>query len=525
VREIGSRSLDDRDRVAADRSVGRSGRAAGGSSIGGPPSLATRPFELAVAEEQRLAARLKVAVERARHSGAQTLATISLALPEGVDPAAVVCASRRTDEQWFAFEQPDRGRAALAGLGEVVRLEATGRERFASVAERWRGLSANAVGDGAAGSGGGEGVDVLEGGGPVAVGGFAFADEGGAAPHWTGFAPASLIVPEVTLSRRERDGSSAVRLTLAALVSPDDLPEELLARLRARLAGLRERSLPMLDPSPAGRFQVASAMPPEHFEAAVARATELIAASRLEKIVLAREVQVHAPRAYDPAAVFGVLREEFPSCFVFCVGRGEATLVAASPELLVRREGQRVSALALAGSTRRSADPAVDDHLGEQLLRDASYREEHAIVARRIERMLRPHAVWVAAAPEPTLARIANIQHLATPIRAQLAAPMDALALAGLMHPTPAVGGEPLDRAAPLIPALEGLDRGWYAGPVGWTDATGDGEFCVALRCALLRGSVARCYAGNGIVRESDPAAELAETEIKLAALLPLLAG
>jgi salicylate biosynthesis isochorismate synthase/menaquinone-specific isochorismate synthase len=92
-----------------------------------------------------------------------------------------------------------------------------------------------------------------------------------------------------------------------------------------------------------------------------------------------------------------------------------------------------------------------------------------------------------------------------------------------MMHPTPAVGGEPLAQAAPLIPALEGLDRGWYAGPVGWTDATGDGEFCVALRCALLRGPVARCYAGNGIVRDSEPAAELAETEIKLQALLPLL--
>jgi isochorismate synthase EntC len=121
--------------------------------------------------------------------------------------------------------------------------------------------------------------------------------------------------------------------------------------------------------------------------------------------------------------------------------------------------------------------------------------------------------------------RIANIQHLATPIRAQLAAPMEALELAGLMHPTPAVGGEPLSQAAPLIPALEGLDRGWYSGPVGWTDAAGDGEFCVALRCALLRGGVARCFAGNGIVRDSDPASELAETEIKLQALLPLLAG
>jgi salicylate biosynthesis isochorismate synthase/menaquinone-specific isochorismate synthase len=309
------------------------------------------------------------------------------------------------------------------------------------------------------------------------------------------------------------------------MACPDDLGEELLARLERRLGELRGHSLPLLDPVPAGRYQVASAMPPEHYEAAVASAVALIAREEIEKVVLAREVQVHAPRAYDPAAVFGVLREAFPSCFVFCVGRGDATLVAASPELLVRREGHRVSTLALAGSTRRSADPAVDDHLGEQLLRDASYREEHAIVARRIERTLRPHAVWVAAASEPELVRIANIQHLATPIRAQLAIPIEALELAGLMHPTPAVGGEPAEVALGLIPALEGLDRGWYAGPVGWTDGAGDGEFCVALRCALLRGTVARCYAGNGIVRESDPSSELAETEVKLQALLPLLAG
>jgi menaquinone-specific isochorismate synthase len=303
------------------------------------------------------------------------------------------------------------------------------------------------------------------------------------------------------------------------------MPEDLMARLQRRLGELEMRALPLLDPAPAGRFLLASVMPPEHYEAAVARAVELIGAGEMEKIVLAREVQVNAPRAYDPAAILGVLREAFGSCFVFCVGRGEATLVGASPELLVRREGHRVSTLALAGSTRRSADPAVDDHLGEQLMRDESYREEHAIVARRIERILRPHAIWVAAAPDPVLVKIANIQHLATPIRAQLAAPMEALALAGLMHPTPAVGGEPLRVVWPVIPALEGMDRGWYAGPVGWTDATGDGEFCVALRCALLRGAVARCFAGNGIVRESDPAAELAETEVKLAALLPLLAG
>lgn len=475
-----------------------------------------RPFTLVEADRERLRARLGLALQRARRSGRPTLATVTCALPEEIDPAAVACASRRHGEPWFVFEQPDRGNSALAGLGQVICLEAHGPERFSTVADRWRSLAASAVADS---------PGDLEGGGPVAVGGFAFAPDGGASPSWTGFAPASLLVPEATLAREQRDGRSRVTLTLAALVQPDDTAEDLLARLESRTAELSGPPLPLLDPAPTGRFQVSSGMPPEHYEAAVARAVEMIRAGRMQKIVLAREVQVHAPRPYDPAAVLGVLRDAFPSCFVFCVGRGDATLVAASPELLVRREGQRVSTIALAGSTRRSADPAVDAHLGERLMRDESYREEHAIVARRIERTLNQYAIWVAAAPEPALARIANIQHLATPIRAQLAAPVEAIELAGLMHPTPAVGAEPARPALGMIPALEGLDRGWYSGPVGWADAAGDGEFCVALRCALLRGNVARCYAGNGIVRDSDPVAELAETEIKLAALLPLLTG
>jgi salicylate biosynthesis isochorismate synthase/menaquinone-specific isochorismate synthase len=210
---------------------------------------------------------------------------------------------------------------------------------------------------------------------------------------------------------------------------------------------------------------------------------------------------------------------------VLAVGRGEATFVAASPELLIRREGLRASALALAGSMRRSADPAVDDHLGEQLLRSEKDRHEHEIVVRRIRATLERAAVWVAAAEEPVLARMANIQHLATPIRAQLARPVGAIELAGMLHPTPAVGGEPAARSLPVIPALEGLDRGWYAGPVGWIDANEDGEFCVALRCALLDGPRARCYAGVGVVGDSDPREELAETEVKLAALLPVLAA
>jgi salicylate biosynthesis isochorismate synthase/menaquinone-specific isochorismate synthase len=474
------------------------------------------PFTLADADRERLLARLRRAVAAARRAGAPRLAGATLTLPDDVDPASVALSSRRAGEPWFVLEQPDRGRAALAGLGAAATLQATGSQRFERVAERWRELAAGALGD--------DGEDAADGG-PLAMGGFAFAPDGGRAPHWEGFAPASLMVPEVALARELRDGRARVRLVLAALACPDDVPEDLLARLRQRVQELQAAPLPLLDPAPTGRFRVVSAMPPEHYEQAVAAATRAIAEGHLEKVVLAREVQVHAPTAHDPAAVFAVLRDEFPSCFTFCVGRGEAALIGASPELLIRREGQRVGTLALAGSTRRSADPAVDDHLGEQLLRDPSYREEHAIVARRIQRTLRPHSVWVTSAPEPELVRIANIQHLATPIRAQLAAPIDALELAGLMHPTPAVGGEPLAAAEPLIPALEGLDRGWYTGPVGFTDAGGDGEFCVALRCALLKGDLARCYAGNGIVRGSDPARELEETEIKLQALLPLLSG
>ena len=230
-----------------------------------------------------------------------------------------------------------------------------------------------------------------------------------------------------------------------------------------------------------------------------------------------------APRAHDAGTVFGALREVFPSCFCFCCGSPEGAFLGASPELLIRRAGASAATVGLAGSTRRSADPAVDDHLGEKLRTSAKDRSEHEIVVRRIERALRPHSVWVEAAPEPGLVKVANIQHLGTPIHAQLAEPRSAIDLAGKLHPTPAVGGEPREVALQAIAELEELDRGWYAGPVGWMDAAEDGEFCVGLRCALLEGRTAHCYAGVGVVADSDPEAELTETEVKLQAVLPAL--
>jgi len=420
-------------------------------------------------------------------------------------------ASRVAGEDWFCFAQPDRGGMALAALGCARVCEATGLDRFERLSREWMQLAADALADP---------PEDAAGSGLVAVGGFAFAPHGGASPRWRGFAPASLRVPEISLGRR--DGRTW--MTVNRELAPDDT-EEACERVLRRLTTLHAEPLPLLDPAPTGRYEVSSPMPPAHYEEAVARAVERIRAGGLEKVVLAREVEVVAPADHDPAAILAVLREGFPSCYVYAAGRGEATFLGASPELLVRREGQRASTVALAGSTRRSADPAVDDHLAEGLLRSDKDRNENAIVARRIARSLKPVSVWVTAAAEPFVVRVANIQHLAAPIRAQLATPMDALALAGLLHPTPAVGGEPDGVAQLLIPALEGIDRGWYAGPVGWCDSLGDGEFCVALRCALLRGPNATCYAGCGVVRDSEPAAELAETEVKLQALLPVLSG
>ena len=447
-----------------------------------------------------------------RPPGRRALVSVTRAV-EPADPCAAVFGSRMAGDRWFCWEQPDRDGFALAALGSAHEAVSRGPDRFIDLV---RECSAITRGRAAV-----EPEDLPAGAGPVWTGGFAFAPDGGAAPHWSSFPPALLVLPELSLLR----SGDRTWLTLSAVAGVGADPDAMLAALERRLVGLRERELPMLDPEPAGETLIRSVSAPGGYEEAVARATERIAAGSLEKTVLAREVTVEAPRAHDPAAIFAALRELFPSCFCFCAGSAEGAFLGASPELLIRRRGAGAATVALAGSIRRSADPAVDDHLGEQLLHSAKDRSEHRIVARRIERALAPRSVWVEAEPEPGLVKVANIQHLATPVHAQLTDPLSAIELAGLLHPTPAVGGEPADAALEAIAALEDVDRGWYAGPVGWMDAAEDGELCVALRSALLRDRTAHLFAGAGIVADSEPAAELAETELKLEALLPLVAG
>jgi isochorismate synthase len=421
--------------------------------------------------------------------------------------------------EWsFAMEQPDRDRYALAGVGIACHIMGSGPDRFRSAAAQARGFLHEAELD--------DLIGLPSGAGPVFCGGFSFAHTAADNRDWNPFGSTQLILPELSILRRGDRAwltlSTAVRTQGPGPGAAD--PRMYLERLEKRLATLKPASMPLIDPHPVQPARVSGGAPPEHYEGAVARAVELIKRGELQKIVLAREVRVHAAKPFNPAAVFGALREVFPSCFTYCVGRQDRAFIGATPELLVRRDGSRAQTVALAGTTRRSADPSVDDHLGEQLLHSAKEREEQAIVIARIKQTLRPVSVWVAAAEEPVLVKVQNVQHLATPIRAQLREPVSAVELAGLLHPTPAVGGEPRERAIKLIPELEGLDRGWYASPVGWMDASEDGEFCVALRGGLLHGDTAHLFAGCGIVRDSDPAAELAETEIKLQTMLPLLA-
>ncbi len=450
---------------------------------------------------------LRAGIEEAARRGRRTLVSVTVPV-EGVDPCAAVFASRLASDRWFCWEQPDR-EFALAALGVAHEATSRGDDRFDDVARECLRLSEGAVLEEPAG--------LPAGAGPVWTGGFAFDPQGASSAPWSSFAAAALTLPELSLCRC----GDRTFLTVNTIVHPGNSGS---AAPLQRISALRNSGMPLLDPHLTARAEIRSSRPPGEFERAVERATERIGGGEMSKVVLAREVVVEAASAHDPAAVFGALREQFPSCFCFCAGTPEAAFVGASPELLVRRSGASAQTVALAGSTRRSSDPAVDDHLGEQLLRSDKDRREQRIVAERIVRTLRPHSVWVETAPEPEVVKVANIQHLATPVIAQLAEPRSAIALAGLLHPTPAVGGEPWPRAAAAIAELEHMDRGWYAGPVGWMDATEDGEFCVALRSALLRDREARLYAGVGVVAGSDPAAELAETEVKLEALLPLLA-
>jgi menaquinone-specific isochorismate synthase len=311
-----------------------------------------------------------------------------------------------------------------------------------------------------------------------------------------------LAVPKVALGRR--DGRSWL-----TLVNPPGA---------VAVPALRRRPVAAAIAPPAA---VSATLPSEaEWGDAVAEAVVALRAGELGKVVLARAIEVTADAVIDPRSVAARLAVRFPACFTFlCDG-----LVGASPELLIRRLGRHAESLVLAGTIRRGATAAEDAELERWLLDSAKDAVEHRLAAESVHDVLSAASTDVVSDPRPHLLRLANVTHLATHVEAWLPDPApSALALAALLHPSAAVGGTPREAAVEMIRRLEVQPRGRYAGPVGWVDANGDGEFAIALRCAQLSGKVARLWAGAGIVADSDPDSEIAETTAKFDAVLSAL--
>lgn len=383
----------------------------------------------------------------------------------------------------------------LAGWGETARVSIpAGEDRF-TAGEKWlRELF--------------DGADVSDearvpGSGPVAFGSFTFdpASDGSV-----------LVVPRYVAGR----GSGTAWLTTISDAREAATGQAAAWALDGRSpgAGVRDGRATAPPPAVGLRWHDGSLTAPQ-WQHAVAAAVARIKAGDLQKVVLARDLFATAATDIDARALLARLAARYPDCYTFsCAG-----LVGATPELYIRRAEARVSSLVLAGTRPRGGSPAEDRAIGAALLGSAKDVGEHEYAVADVRAALAPRCDRLDIDPVPFLLPLANVQHLATSVRGRLAAGPpgapggypSALALAAALHPTAAVCGTPAAAALDLIRELEGMDRGRYAGPVGWMDARGNGEWGIALRCAELEGPRARLFAGSGIVADSNPEAELAE--------------
>ncbi len=367
-----------------------------------------------------------------------------------------------------------RGSDGLVGWGEVARVSVAGPDRFAEADAWWRSFTAR--------------LDVHDevgapGSGPVAFASFTFADR----------SPGSvLVVPRVLVGRR--DGVAWV-----TEFSHGDGPSAV-------------RSVSPVRPSGTLRF-ADGRLPVARYRLAVAEAVRRMRAGELDKAALAHDLLAIGDAPLDPRFLLGGLARRYPTCWSYSVDG----LVGATPELLVRRADGAVSSRVLAGTIW----PGECDDLPGQLLGSVKDRHEHALAVDSLTDALRPLCTTLDVPVTPSVITLRNVSHLASDVHGTLHphAPASLLQLAAAVHPTAAVGGTPRDAALGLITELEGMDRGRYAGPVGWVDGAGDGELGIALRCAQLDGPVARLFAGCGVVADSDPDTEVREAAAKMVAV------
>ncbi len=365
----------------------------------------------------------------------------------------------------------------MVGWGVAARLQVRGVERFARTQRWWTELCERLAID--------DSVSV-PGTGPIAFASYSFdpSDE------------SEVIVPRVLIG--QRSGQTWVTVIHGAGESASFTPTS------------HEHEFA----SPTSVTWHDGALSAPEWEKIVGRAVERINAGELDKVVLARDVVARVEGPLDKRAILTRLARDYPTCWTFEI----AGLVGATPELLVRRTGDLVTSRVLAGTVRRRGDAEADYGLAQELLASDKDLAEHAYAVRSVARSLAAHCTDMDVPEYPTVLELANVQHLATDVTGRLADDASLLALAASLHPTAAVCGTPTERALGVIAELEGMSRDRYAGPVGWFDARGDGEFGIALRCAHVdeQAGKVRAFAGCGIVAGSDPERELGESWAKL---------
>lgn len=459
--------------------------------------------------------------DAARASGCAQLVSISVTV-DALDPLAVLESIYEPEELHFYAENP-RMETAIAGADAVASLEASGTGRFAEV-QRFidRTLEHTlAVGDVAAPFGG-----------PHFFTTFAFQDSvtlGEPFPAARVFVPRWQVAKagEITTAVANvmvEPESDPVALTervwrahrkFAAFEYPAAQPPEREGRGGTPEASLSTRTDKKEHPSlPASMREVGD------YRDAVRKGLDLIASGELRKIVLARAKEVVTENRIHPLRLLNDLRQRFPDCHAFSIGDGcGRSFIGASPERLVRVSRGSLETEALAGSIRRGAGASEDAALGASLLRSEKDLREHALVLDSMARRLAPLGVKIDTGVRPGLRKLANVQHLCTPVRAPMPEGCRLLDVVAVLHPTPAVGGTPRERAVARIAEIEATPRGLYAGAMGWVNARGGGEFFVGIRSALVDGRSARVFAGAGIVAGSVPEQEFTETELKFRAL------
>ncbi len=411
---------------------------------------------------------------------AATLVARTVRLPEGVEPDLLAIGGGPGGVLW----QHDR--TGLAGRGEALRITLPDGLGQPGAADRVGALLAAVGVDDEVGR---------PGCGPVAIGALPF-DRGAAG---------SLVVP-ASLVGRAADGTAW--LTTVGPEGPDRRPS---------LESLSE--LPGVTP-PDG-FSLVAGRPHAEWCTVIGHAVAAIHTGRFAKVVLAREVLVEANRQLIAADVLRRLHALYPSCMVFSADG----FLGASPELLISRDGDEVASHPLAGTIPHSGDPRADERAGAGLLASPKERQEHRLVVDAVAEVLRPLCRQLDVPDAPSIVSLRNVSHLGTLITGRLPRrrPLSALDLVARLHPTPAVSGAPNDPAVEYLLEVEGFDRGRYAGPVGWMDRNGDGAWAVGIRSAEVQGHRARLFAGVGVVADSEPESELAETQLKLQALLAAL--